>query len=979
MFTQSPFVAMLSIIAILGSIMAFAQGPAVPPPQRPAGHNPSAPKPPAAPGAPGAPGTPTPATPTKSTSDPASLKPVALPAVPTTADAPGHVQLQRLLFPSAFPPANLTLPQRLYRENIQAWAEVHKDLRHPMIRDTWVKKWMARVDTIKGTDEKAFRQADLLGIEAMESLGHRFDYYLLPSAVREEDRNEDKSIVGIGCRVELENEDELISKLSKQASEDDYEKARVIDDRHRLLLYPFQNSPAAKAGVRDDDVLMAVDGENVNGKTLKDVLIALKGKSGTTVELTVCRQKVLASDLIGAALSVSPAQPLPHLILSLADGKPKTYDVTVTREFFDYPVCHVREDLGGDIVYVKLDDFSHPRAEQEALAAFRKVGVKGRGKLILDLRDNPGGRLNAAITIVSYLLPEGTIVTLKTRHGNDLVEENWTVTQDHLLHTFPDPKGGGGRAVERFERVLPFPKEKMGKIPIVILINGRSASASELMAGALQFNGVAKTVGTTSRGKGVGQRLVDLLADVPSERRRNHVTSFFFCPAGKDIDWEGIHPDKLSIWHKPKKKGEDSQLADAIALVREEYERMQKESAAREALMSRAFVNSSVNSSTPESGSDQAFGIGAQLELENEDELTKKLPADASYQQYQGALVVSEKHRLLLHPYPGSAAEQAGIKDMDVLRQVGGVHIKGKRLKDVSALLKSKRSAKLDLTVERQDDDGNPETYKVAVTLQPSKAVHVIELEDGLVYVKIDEFSLAARKEALAAFRKAGSKERSKLVLDLRGSHGDCDSAVHIISYLIPEGSIATVRRWTGSGWMAGQDQIEERWTVTSDLLIETLSRPRDKEKPALQFHQRVAAFARDKMGRIPIVILTDRDRYSHPLVRLASTTLKLQGRAQVLEGQTGSQATGPRLMLAAKLNGGSMSQEEPAEDVVPMDSRLKDAITLVKEESDRIDKEAQVKEAIGEKTRAANRAQWEEQRRKRRQWRTAHPDQIGP
>lgn len=245
-----------------------------------------------------------------------------------------------------------------------------------------------------------------------------------------------------------------------------------------IVLTPIENSPAAQAGIMPGDYIISVDGNSVVGKTLDEVSSVLKGRAGTSVKVEFERIK---------------------------DNETETFERTLTREniVIDPVVEKVYED---NIGYIKLTSF-----DETTYQAFKKAyedllenkKVKG---LILDLRNNPGGLLDVSTNIADLLVPEGKIVYTVDKNGN-----TETINSD----------------------------AKKIEIPLVVLINEGSASASEVLTAAIKDYGVGKIVGTKSYGKGIVQGIKSL-----HDGTYMKVTiSEYFSPNGNEINKLGITPD----------------------------------------------------------------------------------------------------------------------------------------------------------------------------------------------------------------------------------------------------------------------------------------------------------------------------------------------------------------------------------------------------------------------------------------------------
>lgn len=480
---------------------------------------------------------------------------------PRTAQVvPGFEQLRDYFFPKPAPPRTEKGAKALYLTTLELWkkeALVFMDMKTGKVDSSkasaWFDKWEKKKSEIK--DDNDFDTADLLIRLALNDLGERFNYYLTPDEVEEENKTNDPTSVGIGAGVEIEGMMELVSKLKPDATDEDFEKALVVGPKHRVVLSPIKGSPSEAAGLKEGDILTKVDGEAINGMILRDVLKLVKGKAGSAIEFTVERKG--------------------------KEDKIETVKVSIRRAAFTHPVVHTKW-LAPNMVLIKLDHFSANNALVEFEQALREV-VKYREEkkidvmVLLDLRNNPGGRLDFAVNMVSYMLPEGNIVTLKERKGDELAVSRWTATRDALIYSYPAPANPANLvAVTAEKRMLILPED----VPLVVLVNHRSASASELTSKVLQYYKRAIVVGEPTYGKGVGQQVYEL-----PDKRRGKVIKFVFCPGDQDIDWEGVIPNQgyLVKWQRPEKKGDDNQVEAAkkaalaeLARIKAEREASQK-------------------------------------------------------------------------------------------------------------------------------------------------------------------------------------------------------------------------------------------------------------------------------------------------------------------------------------------------------------------------------------------------------------------
>jgi len=251
-------------------------------------------------------------------------------------------------------------------------------------------------------------------------------------------------------------------------------------DRALRVVRPFRDSPAAAAGIRSGDMIAAIDGMPVDD--LDAAMTRMRGPSGSKVVLAVMRP--------GSALPL---------------------EFTVERAQVDvHSVALVR--LDGDFVYARITTFSDTTASDFAagLARLRRdMGSKPRG-LVIDLRNNPGGVLESAVEVADQLLEEGVIVTANGRTPAARFSMNAT------------------------------PGELLTGVPVVLLVNGTTASAAEILAGALQDHHRAVLLGQRTYGKGSVQTVMPL----SSGRAIKLTTSRYFTPSGRSIQGRGIDPDE---------------------------------------------------------------------------------------------------------------------------------------------------------------------------------------------------------------------------------------------------------------------------------------------------------------------------------------------------------------------------------------------------------------------------------------------------
>jgi len=259
----------------------------------------------------------------------------------------------------------------------------------------------------------------------------------------------------------------------------------------------FEGSPAEEAGLKTGDYLYKVEGEEVTGKDLSLVVTDLKGEEGTEVHISIMRER--GADVI---------------------------DLTLVRKSIQVPTVEY-ELLEDQIGYIAISEFDDVTDDQ-FLAALDELEAQGMEKLIIDLRNNGGGLVDVTCTILDYLLPEGLIVYTEDKNG---------------------------------ERDEIFSDENCFKGQMAVLVNGNSASASEIFAGAVKDYGVGTLIGTQTFGKGIVQSLFPL-----SDGSAVKITvSRYYTPSGNNIHGVGITPDIILEYDEDAEK--DNQLQRAIEVL----------------------------------------------------------------------------------------------------------------------------------------------------------------------------------------------------------------------------------------------------------------------------------------------------------------------------------------------------------------------------------------------------------------------------
>jgi carboxyl-terminal processing protease len=256
------------------------------------------------------------------------------------------------------------------------------------------------------------------------------------------------------------------------------------------VISPIDDTPAARAGIRAGDLITHLNGESVRGLTLQEAVDRMRGERGTQIRLTIRRE-----------------------------GVERPIELTITRDVIRPQVVRFRLE-GNDIGYIRISSFNEQteRALRQAMQALRsQAGANLRG-LVLDLRNNPGGLLDQAIQVADDFLDRGEIVSTRTRRPED--SQRWNARPGDIAQG----------------------------LPMVVLINDGSASASEIVAGALQDHRRAVVVGTRSFGKGSVQTVIPLQGNGAIRL----TTALYYTPSGRSIQATGIEPDIEVLATRPE-------------------------------------------------------------------------------------------------------------------------------------------------------------------------------------------------------------------------------------------------------------------------------------------------------------------------------------------------------------------------------------------------------------------------------------------
>lgn len=355
------------------------------------------------------------------------------------------------------------------------------------VTDSFVQKAKYIEDTVKESytgevDDKKMEEYMYKGM--MASLGDPYSAYYTSEEYEELTTETTGSYEGIGV------------VMQQDASTGEVKVVRC-----------YEGAPGAEAGLQPEDVLIQVNGESISGMELSEVVDKVK-TSQETACLTIARE-----------------------------GESGYLEIQVPLEEVNIPVVD-HEMLEDQIGYIALYEFTD-QTESQYQDAFQELESQGMERLIIDVRNNPGGLLTSVCDILEDILPEGLIVYTEDKDGN---RKEYTSSGENEL-----------------------------KIPLAVLVNGNSASASEIFAGAIQDYGTGTIVGTTTFGKGIVQSLLPF-TDGSAVKT---TTAKYYTPKGRCIHGTGIEPDvteeldegleqETTIPHE-----KDNQLQKAVEIVKE--------------------------------------------------------------------------------------------------------------------------------------------------------------------------------------------------------------------------------------------------------------------------------------------------------------------------------------------------------------------------------------------------------------------------
>lgn len=478
--------------------------------------------------------------------------------------------------------------EKLYAEVFQYLRDGHFNLGDKAKRDAFIAAWQSKFAGKKVKDipnfalkswagkyddtlvfaqpETADQAIDLM----LLSMGFLHDSYMKQDAVDEIGSRSDPSFAGVGVEVAIKGLQEaqrLIMSERPKNPEDKVAmdawmaKAKAFEEEWGKIsiAHPFfvptqpdEGSPGYTVGLRQGDLLLEVAQDvpagkplewvSFVGKTTDQAVAMIRGKINTKVHLKVGR-------------------------VDATTGETKVSVYTITRGKIVQKVVSYK-DLGDCVSYVSLNDFMSQYGRKELKAAFDKSiaaakSCNGAGGIVLNFRNNSGGDIRIAYALEAMLMKTGTALVTKQRTPDGYDHESYTLLEDHVLKTVTAADGTTQELLVPRNKWNPaladrnpntlsdsdiFTKTVLPKgFKIVVLINGGSASASEILSGTLQGEHVATLLGTPSFGKGEGQTIIPLMNggmnNVKQPARMLRMTSFEFLPSGVSMNHVGVIPD----------------------------------------------------------------------------------------------------------------------------------------------------------------------------------------------------------------------------------------------------------------------------------------------------------------------------------------------------------------------------------------------------------------------------------------------------
>jgi len=431
-------------------------------------------------------------------------------------------------------------------------------------RNAFIDKWQHKFDhgDTLNQEESAYSAISSM----VNDLHEMHTAFLPPKAASQLSNAVQGDLIGIGAPMTRIGMRRALKALGENPSQEALATLNKITESTLLVVYPAPaaGSPAELAGLQQGDQIVAVDGNSIVGKTMKETVadISGNGQAGTKVVLSIKRPSKVGLEDIEIAITRGALHFQQVSTKALDKGYLYVRVLSFTKT--------VATELS-DALYLTCTGKALPYDTKDLLAVIHSYqpeqdcGIKG---VVFDFRNNGGGVMEEALDMGQTIMQSGNTVTIKKREGDRSVEVRQKIDGEHYVQELAE-NGSIIKSVNssRVFRVLP-------KIPMVALVNGMSASASEILVGMLRANGLATVVGTPCFGKEVGQAFkpIDFGAAVK-------ITTFRFLPGGVALD-SGIIPDfeieQSDAFIDNPTVGEDSQLEKAIEVLGRGQEAMKE-------------------------------------------------------------------------------------------------------------------------------------------------------------------------------------------------------------------------------------------------------------------------------------------------------------------------------------------------------------------------------------------------------------------
>ncbi|HEY9713994.1 MAG TPA: S41 family peptidase [Chroococcales cyanobacterium] len=453
---------------------------------------------------------------------------------------------------------SLSKGKRLYGAAFKAIKDYDIALVDPAERFDWCRAWQHKHDHDTKLETEAGTDAAVR--EMLASLHQRYNQYQSPEETKNDKEEKAGTYKGIGCHISIEgiadilrndfhvtqfswNEEKGILMVPSSSEARDVELEEILQrikqipasSSHPALVTTVNpGSPAERAGLKQGDRIISIEGKSVDGEAIEEISNQMRGAVGSSMTMVVSRKGT--------------------------DGKFAKSELVIKRALITHPVVQFKE-LEPSITYILLENFDSDFVVEQMADALKKAS-NDRG-VILDLRNNLGGVTQWCWDIAAELLPQGLTSEETIRDKNNLVTARIILQPGCTVYTIRHSNQPTSLQLDHEDRqALALRPE----IPIVVLVNEYTASCAELLAGCLQANHRALIVGSLTTGKGVGQKVVDLPFN-----RSIYVTNKEFLPGGSAINDIGVIPDVV-VNQSPEETADNQlllahrELAQLIAL-----------------------------------------------------------------------------------------------------------------------------------------------------------------------------------------------------------------------------------------------------------------------------------------------------------------------------------------------------------------------------------------------------------------------------